>query len=58
MVTIIGAGLAGLSAAIALAERGIPSNLVSQQPSERPVQQQLSQQPSDLYVSEGFRAAA
>ena len=35
MVTIIGAGLAGLSAAIALAERGIPSNLVSQQPSER-----------------------
>ena len=35
MVTIIGAGLAGLSAAISLAERGIPSNLVSQQPSER-----------------------
>ncbi|MBQ9647081.1 MAG: FAD-binding protein [Oscillospiraceae bacterium] len=35
MVNIIGAGLAGLSAAIALAERGIESNLISQQPSER-----------------------
>lgn len=35
MVNIIGAGLAGLSAAISLAERGIQSNLVSRQPSER-----------------------
>lgn len=35
MISIIGAGLAGLSAAISLAERGIQSNLVSRQPSER-----------------------
>ena len=35
MVNIIGAGLAGLSAAIALAERGIACNLISQMPSER-----------------------
>ena len=35
MVNIIGAGLAGLSAAIALSERGIESNLFSAQASER-----------------------
>ena len=35
MVNIIGAGLAGLSAAITLAERGIACNLISRQPSER-----------------------
>ena len=35
MVNIIGAGLAGLSAAIALSERGIESNLFSVQASER-----------------------
>ena len=35
MVNIIGAGLAGLSAAIALAERGAACNLISQMPSER-----------------------
>ena len=35
MVNIIGAGLAGLSAAITLAEKGISCNLVSNYPSER-----------------------
>ena len=35
MITIIGAGLAGLSAAITLAELGVRSNLVSRQSSER-----------------------
>ena len=35
MIQIIGAGLAGLSAAIHLAGRGIPCNLFSLQPSER-----------------------
>ena len=35
MIQIIGAGLAGLSAAIHLAERNIPCNLFSLQPSER-----------------------
>lgn len=34
-IQIIGAGLAGLSAAVTLAERGIPCNLFSLQPSER-----------------------
>ncbi|MBR1770770.1 MAG: FAD-binding protein [Lachnospiraceae bacterium] len=34
-INIIGAGLAGLSAAITLAEHNIPSNLFSLQPSER-----------------------
>ena len=34
-INIIGAGLAGLSAAITLSENGIPCNLVSLQPSER-----------------------
>ena len=34
-VNIIGAGLAGLSAAITLAENGVHSNLISSQPSER-----------------------
>ncbi|MBO5574335.1 MAG: FAD-binding protein [Clostridium sp.] len=34
-VNIIGAGLAGLSAALTLAEQNIPSNLISLQPSER-----------------------
>ena len=34
-VIIIGAGFAGLSASITLAEKGIPSHLVSLQPSER-----------------------
>ncbi len=34
-VQIVGAGLAGLSAAIALAQKGIPCNLISNQPSER-----------------------
>lgn len=34
-INIIGAGLAGLSAAIRLAEAGIASNLISLQPSER-----------------------
>ena len=34
-VNIIGAGLAGLSAAITLAKKGIGSNLISAQPSER-----------------------
>ncbi len=34
-VNIIGAGLAGLSAASALAEKGIPCRLISVQPSER-----------------------
>lgn len=34
-ITIIGAGLAGLSAAITLAEKNIACNLVSAQPSER-----------------------
>ena len=34
-VNILGAGLAGLSAAILLAEKGVPSRLVSPQPSER-----------------------
>lgn len=34
-VHIIGAGLAGLSAAIALAEQGVPCSLVSLQPSEQ-----------------------
>ncbi|MBQ9276894.1 MAG: FAD-binding protein, partial [Clostridia bacterium] len=34
-VTIIGAGLAGLSAAITLARREVKCNLVSIQPSER-----------------------
>ena len=33
MVNIIGAGLAGLSAAITLAEKGISCNLVSNYPS-------------------------
>lgn len=35
MVNIIGAGLAGLSAAITLADKGISSNLISNYPSER-----------------------
>lgn len=35
MVNIIGAGLAGLSAAITLADKGINSNLISNYPSER-----------------------
>lgn len=35
MITIIGAGLAGLSAALRLAEKGIECALVSAQPSER-----------------------
>ena len=35
MINIIGAGLAGLSAAITLAEKGISSNLISNYPSER-----------------------
>lgn len=35
MINIIGAGLAGLSAALELAEKGIPCRLVSVQPSER-----------------------
>ena len=35
MLNIIGAGLAGLSAAITLAEKGITCNLVSNYPSER-----------------------
>ena len=34
-VIIIGAGFAGLSASITLAEKGIPSHLISLQPSER-----------------------
>ena len=34
-INIIGAGLAGLSAAITLAEKSIPSNLISIQASER-----------------------
>ena len=34
-VQIIGAGLAGLSAAIHLAQEGIPCHLISPQPSER-----------------------
>ena len=34
-INIVGAGLAGLSAAIWLAERGVVCNLISQQPSER-----------------------
>lgn len=34
-INIIGAGLAGLSAAITLSEKGIPCNLISFQPSER-----------------------
>ena len=34
-VNIIGAGLAGLSAAIALARAGVGSNLISSQVSER-----------------------
>lgn len=34
-VTVVGAGLAGLSAAIGLAEAGVPCRLVSSQPSER-----------------------
>ena len=34
-VNIIGAGLAGLSAAVTLAQKGIPSNLISSMPSER-----------------------
>ena len=34
-IHIIGAGLAGLSAAVTLAEQGISSNLISLQPSER-----------------------
>ena len=34
-VNIVGAGLAGLSAAISLAENGIKTNLISVQPSER-----------------------
>ena len=35
MVNIIGAGLAGLSAAISLAKSGIACNLISNFPSER-----------------------
>lgn len=35
MIQIIGAGLAGISAAIHLARRGVPCNLFSLQPSER-----------------------
>ena len=34
-INIIGAGLAGLSAALTLAEQGIKSNLISAQQSER-----------------------
>lgn len=34
-INIIGAGLAGLSAALTLSERGIPCNLISYAPSER-----------------------
>ena len=34
-INIAGAGIAGLSAAITLAEKGIPSLLISVQPSER-----------------------
>ena len=34
-INIIGAGLAGLSAAITLAENGVPCNLISLQQSER-----------------------
>ena len=34
-INIIGAGLAGLSAAVTLAERGVPCRLISLQPSER-----------------------
>lgn len=35
MINILGAGLAGLSAALTLAEKGISSRLISAQPSER-----------------------
>ncbi len=35
IVNIVGAGLAGLSAAITLAKTGIKSRLISLQPSER-----------------------
>ena len=35
MVNIIGAGLAGLSCAVTLAQRGIPVRLIASQPSER-----------------------
>ena len=34
-INIIGAGLAGLSAAVTLAENGVSSRLISSQPSER-----------------------
>lgn len=34
-VNVVGAGLAGLSAALALAREGVPCRLVSAQPSER-----------------------
>ena len=35
MINIVGAGLAGLSAAVTLAEKGISCNLISLQESER-----------------------